>query len=64
MFFLPMGLLMKTTGFVYTGTADITALDIGGVLYNISAATVGNIVGGAVFVGLIYWLIYAKKPTK
>ena len=64
MFLLPMGLLMKITGFDYTGSADISQLDVGGVLMNISAATIGNIIGGVVFVGIIYWAIYRKKATK
>jgi len=61
MFFLPMGLFMKLSGFAYTGAANIDALNLGGVLYNISAATVGNIIGGAIFVGILYWVAYAKK---
>jgi formate/nitrite transporter len=61
MFFLPMGLVMKTSGFNYTGTADIAHLDLAGIFYNISAATLGNIIGGAILVGLIYWAIYLRK---
>ncbi len=61
MFFLPMGLVTKLSGFAYTGAANIDVLNLGGVLYNISAATVGNIIGGAVFVGILYWVAYAKK---
>ena len=29
--------------------------------FNLSAATLGNIVGGAVLIALGYWFIYAKK---
>ena len=61
MFFLPMGLVMKLSGFAYTGSANIDVVSLGGVLYNISAATVGNIIGGAIFVGILYWVAYAKK---
>ena len=61
MFFLPMGLVTKLSGFAYTGAANIDVLNLGGVLYNISAATVGNIIGGAVVVGILYWVAYAKK---
>lgn len=59
MFFLPMGLLAKTAG--YASSVDASALDAGGIFMNISAATLGNIVGGAIFVGLAYWFVYAKK---
>ena len=58
MFFLPMGLLAKTSGFAQI---DASALDLGSIFYNISAATLGNIVGGAVFVGLAYWFVYKTK---
>ena len=60
MFFLPMGLLAKTSGFA---AIDASALDLGSIFYNISAATLGNIVGGAVFVGLAYWFVYRTKAN-
>lgn len=60
MFFLPMGLLAKTSGFA---AIDASALDLGSIFYNISAATLGNIVGGAVFVGLAYWFVYRAKAN-
>lgn len=55
MFFLPMGLLLNSTG---VGAAG--AMSIGGILFNLSAATLGNIVGGLI-VGMAYWFIYAKR---
>jgi formate/nitrite transporter len=61
MFFLPMGLLMKTTGFDYTGPANMDVLSLGGALTNLAAVTVGNIIGGAVFVGAAYWFAFHKK---
>lgn len=61
MFFLPMGLTMKLSGLAYTGAANIDVLTLGGVLFNISAATIGNIIGGCLLVGLFYWFIYAQK---
>ena len=30
---------------------------------NLAAATLGNIVGGAVLVGLVYWFVYLR-PSK
>lgn len=64
MFFLPMGLVEKLSGFAYEGAANIDVLTLGGALFNISAATVGNIIGGALFVGVMYWLAFAKKSGK
>ena len=55
MFFLPMGLILNMAGF-----GDPGIMSMGGILYNLSAATLGNIVGG-LLVGMAYWFIYAKK---
>ncbi len=63
MFFLPMALITKLSGFSYTGSANIDVLDWSGIFYNISGATIGNIIGGAIFVGLAYSFIYQKKAT-
>lgn len=55
MFFLPMGFALNLTG---VGTAGAIALD--GIVYNITLATLGNIVSG-VLVGIAYWYIYSKR---
>ena len=69
MFFLPMGVAALNT-YGYTGDIDPAKLDaimqtlnVGGVCYNIGLATLGNIVGGAIMVGMIYWLAYHKKEA-
>ena len=60
MFFLPMGILARAVG--YGGeVAGAEALDGLGVLYNLSAATIGNLIGGVLLVGLGYWLAFGKK---
>ncbi len=59
MFFLPMGTIAAGAG--YGTTAQATLCNWGGVFYNIGLATLGNIIGGCVFVGLIYWFSYRKK---
>jgi formate/nitrite transporter len=61
MFFLPMGLLLKLSGFAYAGSADLANLDAAGIFYNLSAVTIGNIIGGAICVALAYWVVYHKK---
>ncbi|WP_207761079.1 formate/nitrite transporter family protein [Bifidobacterium simiarum] len=63
MFFLPVGLLAKTLGFG-ADAAGADAVTVQGILYNLSAATLGNIVGGAVFVALAYWFVNAKKDAQ
>lgn len=59
MFFLPMAFALKLTGFA--SSVDASALDLGSILCNISAATAGNIVGGALFVGAAYWFAYRAR---
>lgn len=67
MFFLPMGIAALNT-YGYAGDIDPAKLDAitqaltaGGAAYNIGLATIGNIVGGAIFVGMMYWISYHKK---
>lgn len=59
MFFLPMAYVLKLTGFA--SAVDASVLDMGSILCNISAATAGNIVGGALFVGAAYWFAYRAR---
>jgi nitrite transporter NirC len=39
------------------------AVSFGGLAYNLTAVTLGNIVGGAVFVGMAYWYISKQKTV-
>jgi formate transporter len=70
MYFLPLGLFVKsgasdafwhTTGATPGDYGDLTwsaaALD------NIAPVTIGNVFGGAVMVGLVYWLVY-RRPVR
>lgn len=58
-FFLPMAYLLKITGHVPAGI-DTAVITIPAILHNILFATLGNIVGGSVLVGAVYWIIYRK----
>lgn len=60
MFFLPMGILLASVGLAPAGV-DPSVLTWSGALWNWSATVPGNIVGGALFVGMAYWLAYHKK---
>ena len=69
MFFLPMGIAALNT-YGYVGDIDPAKLDAitqaltaGGACYNIGLATLGNIVGGAIMVGMVYWVAYHKKSA-
>lgn len=59
MYFLPMAWLVTEMGKVPSGF-DASVITIPGVLHNLVPVTLGNIVGGAGFVGLAYWIIYRK----
>jgi formate/nitrite transporter len=50
MFFIPLG--------IFNG-ADVTWVDF--IVKNLIPVTVGNIVGGAFFVGFVYWWIYGHR---
>lgn len=50
MFFIPLGMLQG---------ADVSIYDF--IIRNLIPATLGNIVGGALFVGGFYWYAYQKK---
>lgn len=56
MYLVPVGML-------HAGTMT-SAGDIAGFLTNLAYVTTGNVVGGGVLVGLVYWLIYCRhvKP--
>ena len=62
MYFIPVGIF---TGYVYPEVAEaVGASGLGWInflLRNLLPVTVGNIVGGAVFVGILYWIAYHKK---
>lgn len=59
MFILPYAYVLAHGGHAPAGL-DVSTLTLGAIVHNIIPATLGNIVGGAGFVGGIYWLIYRK----
>ena len=54
MFFLPYALMLQATG-VAAGSVELS-----GVISNLTAATLGNLVGGVVLVGVSYWFVYGR----
>lgn len=62
MYFLPMGILMHSCGYG-VDVAGADALNAAGLALNLSVATLGNIVGGALIVALGYWFIYANREA-
>lgn len=67
MYFIPMGMILKNNPDVLTAIAssgkvlNLSNLTIHGFMRNLIPVTLGNIVGGGVLVGFIYWFIYDRK---
>jgi formate transporter FocA len=65
MYFIPIGLLIKADG-AFLGAVGKAPADFAGLtweaflLHNLLPVTLGNIVGGAGLVGLVYWFIYLR----
>lgn len=69
MFFIPYGILLKSVPKVVEATGK-TLADYAGLNWvtlwtkNLIPVTIGNIIGGAFFVGFIYWFVYLKKAPE
>lgn len=64
MYFIPMGLLLKNQAPVVAamgGTATDTLTWGNFLVDNLIPVTLGNIVGGAIFVAGIYWVVYLRQ---
>ncbi|MHA1418866.1 MAG: formate/nitrite transporter family protein [Candidatus Heimdallarchaeaceae archaeon] len=66
MFFIPLGLLLKNYDSIVSaaGSPDLSSLTWGNFFYgNLLPVTLGNILGGLIFVGFLYWFVYRTKDT-
>jgi formate transporter len=69
MYFIPVGLLIR--GFAPASfwtaigktSADYPSLTIEGLIGNLAPVTLGNIIGGAVMVGIVYWFIFLRSSA-
>lgn len=59
MYFIPQAMMIQHWAPELAG--DHPVLTVGGLAANMIPVTAGNIVGGGVFVGLIYWFIYLRR---
>jgi formate transporter len=57
MYFLPLAWILVQTGNV-PANVDTSLITIAGIVHNLIPVTLGNIVGGAGLVGVLYWTIY------
>lgn len=64
MYYFSIGLLAKTNPmFIETSHVAIEKLDnlsVVGIFNNLIPVTIGNVIGGAFCIGIIYWIIYIK----
>ncbi|KDM91531.1 formate/nitrite transporter family protein [Photobacterium galatheae] len=60
MFFIPLAMLIQTFSDLATGADSVTWL---GFIGNLIPVILGNLVGGSVLVGLVYYVIYLRKPA-
>lgn len=66
MYFIPMGLLLKNhallQGMIAPGVTD--GLNLANFFVkNLIPVTIGNLIGGVIFVGAIYWSAYLRPPV-
>jgi formate/nitrite transporter FocA (FNT family) len=70
MYFIPYGLLVKDLDPAFTAkvAAQVPNLDrltwSAFFLRNLLPVTIGNIIGGAVLVAIVYWAIFLRKTEK
>ncbi len=67
MYFIPLAMIVKA--FAVDGFWSLTgatpdaydAVSLAGLLHNLVPVTLGNIIGGGVLVGLVYWFVYLRR---
>jgi formate/nitrite transporter len=68
MYFIPAGIFAKSnTAYLEAGGLSVETLsnlNIGGLFSNLIPVTLGNIIGGAMIIGLAYWYVYRYTPTQ
>ena len=71
MYYIPAGILAahnplyaaKATELYGITAEQLSGLNFGTMFSNLLPVTIGNIIGGMVFVGLLYWYLYRKKES-
>jgi formate transporter len=70
LYFLPYALAIKAGAgaefwtAIGQGAAAYPALTLGASLHNIAVATIGNLVGGSLMVGAVYWFVYLRRRPR
>jgi formate transporter len=63
MYFIPLGLMLRNDP-AYAGVPYLSELSWSGFIHNLIPVTLGNLAGGAVMVGLVYWVIYRRPGAQ
>jgi formate transporter FocA len=70
MYFLPIGLLVRDEGSAeFFAAADLSPGDFpdltwgNAIVDNLIPVTIGNVIGGSLMVGLVYWLVYVRTRS-
>ena len=70
MYLIPLGLLIKSWGpaslfaQIAIPPENLAALTWSGFLWNLIPVTVGNVIGGGVLVGGVYWFVYLRRSDE
>lgn len=68
MYYFSVGLLAKLDPNIMAAShlspEKMESVNIGNAIGNIIPVTIGNIIGGMLFVGIAYWLVYIRIPRK
>ncbi|MGD2155797.1 MAG: formate/nitrite family transporter [Anaerolineales bacterium] len=67
MYFIPIGLLIKTLDPTFAASTAINLTDLtwgSFVINNLLPVTIGNIIGGSLFVAGIYWAIFLRQAER
>jgi formate/nitrite transporter len=63
MYFIPAGIVARANPDILqrlANSTDLSNLNATGFINNLVPVTLGNVIGGGVFVGLVYWFIYLR----
>jgi formate/nitrite transporter len=70
MYFVPLGLLISGLDPAFAAAAGVPGLPVQPLSWrtflgrNLVPVTIGNVIGGAVLVGLVYWFVYLRHPDR
>ena len=65
MYFVPMGIILKGTAVASKAGLDLVNLTWGKFFVNnLIPVTIGNVIGGSIFVALLYWSVYQRNERR